>query len=436
MVMQEAFFSSSLISPSESRKKIIKEETRLSPNDIAVPPHDDYLDSLLELHDTRIQETKYSFFDSFFLGGYECSSHRLISGKRLDLLHSTEHDRFVLEDYARLRAAGITACRDGVAWHDIERSPGAFNFDRFVKKLRAAQICGVQVIWDLFHYGWPDEIDIFKPEFVNRFALFGRAFAEILSQEYEGEVLICPINEISFVAWAAGKVAYLNPFCRDREAELKIQLVRAALAIMVEIRNILPHAKFMHCDPILNIVPRSHQQQELERAFAYHDGQYEAWDMLMGHLHPELGGSPEFVNLIGANYYRNNQMFFEGAHIHGTSSLYKPLSSLLKALWERYKRPMFIGETSTEGEERIVWLKYISAQVARSLAQGCEIHGITWYPILDYPGWDDDRHCPVGLWGYADEKGMRPVRGEFLKTIQQLEPVMRTLRYKSLSREM
>ena len=36
--------------------------------------------------------------------------------------------------------------------------------------IAAARRAGVQVIWDLFHYGWPDDLDKFKPEFVNRFA--------------------------------------------------------------------------------------------------------------------------------------------------------------------------------------------------------------------------------------------------------------------------
>lgn len=37
--------------------------------------------------------------------------------------------------------------------------------------LRAARESGTQVIWDLFHYGWPEELDIL-PEFVQRFRAF------------------------------------------------------------------------------------------------------------------------------------------------------------------------------------------------------------------------------------------------------------------------
>jgi len=31
------------------------------------------------------------------------------------------------------------------------------------------------------------------------------------------------------------------------------------------------------------------------------------------------------------------------------------------------------------------------------------------YPIIDYPGWGDDRHCYSGLWGYADDEGRREI---------------------------
>jgi len=37
-------------------------------------------------------------FQSFFLGGFECSTHRLRNGKRLDLVRATKHDEFAVKD--------------------------------------------------------------------------------------------------------------------------------------------------------------------------------------------------------------------------------------------------------------------------------------------------------------------------------------------------
>ena len=39
----------------------------------------------------------------------------------------------------------------------------------------------------------------------------------------------------------------------------------------------------------------------------------------------------------------------------------------------------------------------IAAEAHRALAQGVPLHGICLYPVSDYPGWDDDRHCRCGL---------------------------------------
>ena len=132
-------------------------------------------------------------FRSFILGGFECSTHRRGGdGRRLDLIAATRHDQFAVEDYARLADLGLRTARDGVRWHRIESSPGRYDFASVVPMLRAARAAGVEVIWDLFHYGWPDDLDIFAPEFVERFAAFARAFAPILAEDHAGQRGLVP----------------------------------------------------------------------------------------------------------------------------------------------------------------------------------------------------------------------------------------------------
>ena len=38
---------------------------------------------------------------------------------------------------------------------------------------------------------------------------------------------------------------------------------------------------------------------------------------------------------------------------------------------------------------------------------GVPVEGVCVYPILDYPGWEDERHCEVGLFSHADQDGHR-----------------------------
>src|SRR5258708_5486472 len=88
-----------------------------------------------------------SIFQSFWIGGFECSTHRLprrkalgrFAGVRLDLLAATRHDQFALQDYARLQEFGIRTARDGVRWHLIEKAPYRYDFSSLVPMLRAAR---------------------------------------------------------------------------------------------------------------------------------------------------------------------------------------------------------------------------------------------------------------------------------------------------------
>jgi hypothetical protein len=74
-----------------------------------------------------------------------------------------------------------------------------------------------------------------------------------------------------------------------------------------------------------------------------------------------------------------------------------------------YRRPLFVAETGIEGDLRASWLRIIGHEVVRARKVGIPVDGICLYPIVDYPGWNDDRHCHTGLFGYPDGQGVRPL---------------------------
>ncbi|PYE51886.1 beta-glucosidase [Deinococcus yavapaiensis] len=372
-----------------------------------------------------------SLFGSFFLGGFECSSHRLRSGRRLDLVASTRHDAFARQDYERLREVGVRAARDGLRWHLVEARPGTYDFSSFLPMHRAAREVGVEVIWDLFHYGWPDDLDLFSAEFPDRFAGFARAFAELLKAEGDLAPLVTPINEISWFAFVGGHSAYLNPFASFRSPELKRQLVLAAVAAMREIRAVLPAARFVHTEPLINIVGDPARPHEHEIARWHHANQFEALDMLAGRVAPELGGDESFLDIVGLNYYPYNQWIHrEGGppevNLFSGDELHRPLHTLLRDVHERFRRPLFLAETGCEGDERPAWLAHVCDEVEIARSIGVDVGGVCWYPILNHPGWDDDRHCHNGLWNYADEGGERerfePLAAELARQVRRFEP--------------
>src|SRR2546423_8026307 len=126
---------------------------------------------------------RHPILESFFAGGFECSTHRLRSGRRLDLIAATQHDKFAQLDYTRLQRQGIRLAREGVRWHLVEAAPGHYDFSSVLPIVRAARATGTQVIWDLCHFGWPEHFDLFKPEFVAALARYGAAFANWLANE-------------------------------------------------------------------------------------------------------------------------------------------------------------------------------------------------------------------------------------------------------------
>ena len=129
--------------------------------------------------------------------------------------------------------------------------------------------------------------------------------------------------------------------------------------------------------------------------------------------------------MVGVNFYSNNQFTPEGATIERGDVRYRPFSKMLLDVWERYQRPMIVSETGSEGAGRAPWLRYVSGQCVAALQQGCELHGITLYPIVNHPGWADERHCHNGLWDYADDAGEREpdeaLLGEILRQTPRLE---------------
>jgi hypothetical protein len=350
-----------------------------------------------------------SLFRSFFMGGFECSTFYRRNGTRLDLVAATKHDVFCAEDYARLAGQGMFAAREGIRWHLIERTPRQYGFSSALPMVRHAEKLGIQILWDLCHYGWPDNLDVFSGEFVRRFEGLAAAFARLVRDEMAGPHFFAPINEISFFSWAGAETAKIGPYVRHRGFELKCQLVRAAIAAIEAVWNELPDARFLHVDPVVHVVANPRKPHLDATAEAYRRSQYQAWDMLAGQICPELGGSEKYLDIVGVNYYPHNQWEYKGEMIPTTDPRYRPFSQILKEVYERYRRPMLIAETGTEARARGGWLRYVGEQTRVAIADGVPLHGICLYPILNHPGWADDRHCHNGLWDYADKSGKREI---------------------------
>lgn len=363
-----------------------------------------------------------SLFPSFFQGGFECSTHRRFDGKRLDLIEATRHDRFALKDYRRLQSVGLDTARDGIRWHLIEKSPGCYDWSSALPQIRAAAQSGQTVIWDVLHYGWPDFLDVWSPEWVEHFARFARAFAQLLREESDGPYFFCPVNEPSFFSFAAADFGFFAPHERGRGWEFKQQLVRATLAASDEIWDVLPTARLIQTDPLVHVEAHPDRPHERDLAGQITHAQFQALDMISGRLCPELGGAEHYLDVLGVNFYVHNQWFHPGgpdSMIPPSHPKHRPLRHLLEWIHHRYERPILIAETGIEEDARPQWLARVAAEARAALLAGVPVEGVCLYPICNHPGWDNDRHCHNGLFDYPDEYGEREV----------YEPMARELRH-------
>jgi hypothetical protein len=68
-------------------------------------------------------------------------------------------------------------------------------------------------------------------------------------------------------------------------------------------------------------------------------------------------------------------------------------------------------------------IKVVCEESLAAMDQGLPLHGICLYPILNHPGWVDDRHCHNGLWDYPDPNGNREICKPLAAEIRRWRPV-------------
>lgn len=352
-------------------------------------------------------------FDGFFLGGFECASHAWADGARVDSIAGTAHDARAAEDYALLRRHGFGGARDGLRWHLIEATPGRFDWSSWLPMLRAARDVGLPVIWDLVHWGVPDGLDVMSPAFVTRAAQFATEAARLHRSETDAVPMWVAVNELSFWAWAGGDAGGWPPYRRGEGAGVKRQLVRAAIAISHAVRAVDPRAVLVTAEPLIAVHAAGGDRAAQDAAAGYEEASHEAVDMLLGRRAAYLGGAESLVDIIGVNYYPANQFYPGGAVVPAGDHRYRPPSDLIVGVFQRYGRPVLIAETGCEGDFRPAWLKYMSESAQVAADAGVPVAGLCLYPILDYPGWENGRKCPAGLFdGLGDRTPYAPMLDE------------------------
>lgn len=349
-------------------------------------------------------------FNTFWMGGFECADQQNAFGNRVDLAKTSGHIARAGEDYANLISLGIHTVREGIRWSVVERTPYHYDFTDVEVLINAARCAGIQIIWDICHFGFPDDLTPLHPMFARRFTHMCRAFADFLYTVSPGEeIYLVPINEVSFLSWLGGDARGTSPYTIGQGWDVKYHLMKAFIEGVRMLKADYPNIKIITSEPLISICSQDPANvNAVLSAKNKHDDQYQMLDILTGKMCPELGGSPELLDVIGVNFYYNNQWINETHEFIPWGDLppnpyWKPLSVLIKEVFIRYGKPMVITETGHVGEHRPNWLYQISDQVRMLLAEGVPLLGCCIYPVVDRQDWDfTDQWHHSGLWDIHD----------------------------------
>lgn len=375
-------------------------------------------------------------FRSFFLAGFEGSTGYNRHGHWFDQVVATGHDRTVDADYRQLAELGLHAARETVRWPLVDLGRGRYDFSTVAPFVEAARRHEVEVIWDLFHYGYPQGLDLWSEEFPKRFSDYCYAVGRYIGAYTKGPCLFTPVNEPSFMAYAAGEKGLFAPHETGRGWDLKVRLARAAIAGIDALRAACPGARMVNVDPLCRVALAPDRPDLAEEVRDFNERLvFQSWDMLSGRLLPELGGSREHLDVVGINYYWTNQWELGGVPradgvippLADDDPRRRPLGDLVRSVWERYGGEVMITETSHVGEHRGRWLREVAEESEALLLDGVPIRGVCLYPILGMPEWHDpDIWTPMGLWDpvcHREPCGERLICEPMLDALQSVRHV-------------
>ena len=328
-------------------------------------------------------------FASPVLVAFDTACQRGREGAWTDLAAVTGHDRFASIDYARVAGLGVTAVREGARWPAVERRPWQYDFRALAPSVAAARAHGIDIVWTLLDGGWPPDLDPMGPAFVRRFSAFARALARFLRDESGGGVpSIVPVDQIGHRAWLGGELGHAPPYLEERGFELQAQLVRAAVAAADSFRLVLPTARAMCAEPLVNVAAHPDRPGDADDALGAAARRHQAIDMLTGRAWPQLGGAPSQVDLIGVTYHPGSQWYYGGPQHPGPPIApgapgWRPLRELLLDIAERYSQPVCVAATGRDGPLASAWLRYVCGEAHRAALGGATIAGIVLEPALD-----------------------------------------------------
>ena len=197
-------------------------------------------------------------------------------------------------------------------WPLVDLGHGRYDFssvEPFIAGGRTKH--GIEVIWDLFHYGFPPHVDLWSEDFPERFADYCHAAARFIAPRGPtGHACI----------FTPGQRALLHGLCGRREGACSRPMAQGAAGVEGRAgarrdrrhrRDPLlyaPDARIVNADPLCRVaLPAGPTDLARRGARFQRTPRLSGLGHASGRLLPELGGSRDHLDIVGINYYWTNQ---------------------------------------------------------------------------------------------------------------------------------
>lgn len=364
--------------------------------------------------------------------------------RALDEYELTQHYRHWHADLGLAAEAGATMIRWGIPWYRVNPARGRWDWswlDRVVDRLDQL---GLVPIVDLMHYGTPLWL---AEQFANRdYPARVAEYAARVAERYAGRLdIFTPMNEPLLNVIHCGEFAYWPPYLKGNEGFVTLlRAVSRGIALTQQAVGDATggRASFVHVEASFRFVGQEADAELAhlrERAFLVQDlvtGQVDhthplaGWLAANGFTDGDLAWArdhPAVPDVMGVNYYpaHSTERFEPGGGRDGGPLDPRPrvnawtegLADVLTRYAERYRRPVFLTETSWTGTvaERLSWLDASVACVRGLRERGVDVVGYTWWPLFDMIEWTyrqgtgpaPDYRLAMGLWDLVpDDAGV------------------------------
>lgn len=365
------------------------------------------------------------------------------TGRTLDEYELTGHYERWREDLELFAQLGVKTVRYGIPWHRINPEPNRWDWSFADRTLETLLELGISPIVDLVHYGLPPWI---RGAYLNpEFPQFMEEYAGRVAKRFRGRIhCYTPLNEPRVTAWYCGKLGWWPPALRGWRGFVQVMhaVCRGMVQTVHRLNSVDPENLPVQVDATdLYETNDPELQQEASRR---QEIVFLALDLVSGRVtkeHPLYAwlvsnGLTEAqlewfvankveVPIIGINLYplfsrKVLSRSPRGLRMRMPYSSAEIVDRLAQLYWDRYKVPLFISETASEGrlKRRAAWLQQSVEAVRRVRQRGIPLIGYTWWPLFALVTWAyrQGRHPPefylkqMGLWDLENRDGNRMQR--------------------------